>query len=294
MYGFIVNTTAGSGKGNKVWKKAEAALKKNGTPYLVSFTEKPQDAGRLAKDLVQRGVNAVVAVGGDGTVNETAEVLLHKCIPLGVIPAGSGNDFARSLAVSNNVDQALSRIIEYQPKKIDVLSLGDSCCLTVTGIGFDAAVAKAANESYLKKWFNAAGLGRLSYAAGVLHVLTSFSPTHMTITIDGHKRVFTDVWLTAVANAPNYGGNIRICPDAENTDGYLNLCILHGRKKWPLLRRIPSICQGKHRPNKNISFFKGKDVHIHADSPVLVQSDGEVVTETPVRVQILPGALTVL
>lgn len=294
MYGCIVNKTAGSGKGEAVWKMVEKELNSNNAPYIVSFTEMPQEAVWRTNELLERDVKAVLAVGGDGTMNEAAEALVHKNVPLGVIPAGSGNDFARSLGISSNVKETMSRIFDHHPRKIDVLQTGSRCCLTVTGIGFDAAVAKTVNESFYKKWFNAAGLGRLTYVASVFHVLTSFTPTSVTIEIDGTTRVFSDVWLTAVANAPNYGGNIRISPEAVHNDGYLNICILHSRKKWPLVRLIPKIYLGKHKANENISFFRGKDVHILTDVPMPVQTDGEIVAETPVRIQILKGALTVL
>ncbi|WP_147803869.1 diacylglycerol/lipid kinase family protein [Alkalicoccus halolimnae] len=294
MYGFIVNKTAGSGKGHNIWKKTEKELKRKKVPYIVAFTKEPNDAGRLTDDLLNSSVKIVVAVGGDGTVNEAAAALVHKGIPLGIIPAGSGNDFARSLGITGNTQQALFRIFKNNPKKIDVLQTGDRCGLTVTGIGFDGKVAETANESPYKKWFNMFGLGRLSYTVSVLQVLKSFKPVNVTLTIDGRQRVFTDVWLTAVANAPNYGGNILICPEAVNNDGCLDICVLHGRNKWPLIRQIPKIYRGKHTSNENISFFRGTNVDVHSVIPFLVQSDGELIGETPVRVQIIKEALTVL
>ena len=294
MYGFIVNKTAGSGKGHTTWKQIERALETKKEPYLMSFTETSRDAVRRTNELLESGVKAVVVVGGDGTVSEAAEALVHTSIPLGIIPAGSGNDIARSLGIPGNVSQALSRVFAGNPKKIDVLQLGDRYCLTVAGIGFDGEVAKTVNEASFKKWLNVLKLGRLVYTASVFRVLTSFKPVDVTLTIDGSKQQFSDVWLTAVANAPNYGGNIRICPEAVNDDGCLDICVLHSTHKWPLLRQLPNIFSGKHSANEHISFLKGKKILVEADVPLLVQSDGEVVGETPVEVEVAAKALLVL
>ncbi|TVP88187.1 MAG: hypothetical protein EA344_00805 [Alkalicoccus sp.] len=106
--------------------------------------------------------------------------------------------------------------------------------------------------------------------------------------------MFSDIWLTVAANAPNYGGSIHICPEAVNNDGRLDICVLHSPHIWPLLRQLPNIFSGKHTPNKHISFFRGKKILVDADVPLLVQSDVKVVGETPVEVQAAAKALLVL
>lgn len=294
MYGCIVNKTAGNGKGYSVWKKVERVFKSNDVPYIVLFTKGPQDALTLTNELLHRHVKAVIAVGGDGTVNETASALVHTDIPLGIVPAGSGNDFARCLGIAENTQQALTRIFTHDAKQIDVLQIGEQYCFTVTGIGFDAEVASTVNTSSSKKWFNRLKLGRLAYAASVFKVLRSFHPTNIQITIDGEEFVFSDVWLVAAGNAPNYGGNIPICPKAVPNDGWMDVCVVHSKRKRAFLRVFPKIYLGKHGNDQSVRFFKAKDVFVRAEKPLLVQSDGELITQTPVRVQIINAALRVL
>ncbi|MCK0472201.1 diacylglycerol kinase family protein [Halalkalibacter sp. APA_J-10(15)] len=294
MYGFIVNQASGNGRGNRVWKKVERVLTEENKPFVVRFTKGPRHATEIAKELLAHSLQAVVVIGGDGTINEVATALAYTQIPLGVIPAGSGNDFARCLGIPLQYRKALLRVFSHDQKKVDLLHLGQRYCLTVTGVGFDGKVAQTANEAKYKSWLNHFGLGGFSYVVSMLEVLRTYQPTKISLTVNGEKFALSDVWLVAVANAPNYAGGISICPQAVNNDGLLNICIVHGLSKWGLIRLFVRAYNGTHVLHRNVQVLTGKEVFIHSDKPVLVQSDGEIISESPIRMEIKEGALNIV
>lgn len=295
MYGFIINKEAGNGKGNRVWNRVEKSMKQQNYDYVVRYTEGPNHATVIVADYLRSGVKTIIIVGGDGTIHEVSNGLAYQDIPIGIIPAGSGNDFARCIGVPKNCLKALDRILRNNPRTIDLLDLdGDQCCLTVTGIGFDGQVAQDVNQSSYKKYLNYVRLGGLSYVVSMLKTLRGFKPTNMEITIDGKDMFFPNVWLVAVANGPNYGGGIKICPDAKYDDGFFNVCIVHNIKGWELLRLFPKAFFGKHTNEKNVISLKGAEISVRSEVPVIVQSDGEYMKESPIHIGIQKAALRVL
>ncbi|SDH48800.1 diacylglycerol/lipid kinase family protein [Alteribacillus bidgolensis] len=294
MFAFIINKTSGNGKGHRVWKRVEKILEQEDLPFVARFTEGPQHAQEIVKDLSRKNLKTIIVVGGDGTIHEVANELAYKNISLGIIPAGSGNDFARCIGVPMNPLKALERIIANEKKQVDLLHLGHQYCLTVTGIGLDGQIAKNVNDGAYKKFFNQLRLGGLSYVVSLLETLRDYKPTNVQITIDGVDMTFSNVWLVAVANAPNYGGGITICPDASYNDGFLNLCIVHGIKKWELLRLFPKAYRGKHTTEKNVTFLQGKEVQVSSGNSIMVHSDGEQMTVSPIHIRIKKDALQVV
>jgi len=244
--------------------------------------------------MLRKGVTTMIVVGGDGTIHEVAKELVYKDVSVGIIPTGSGNDFARSLGVPMNGMKALERIFAHDAKQVDLLDLGGHYCLTVTGIGFDGQIAKHANASVYKRYFNQFRLGGVAYIASMLATLNTYQPTVVKVTMDGKVRKFYEVWLVAVANGPNYAGGIQICPGAVHDDGFLNVCIIHGLKKWELLRLLPKAYKGKHELENHVTFLKGKDAYIESNPPVLVQSDGELIMESPIHIHVEKDALRVV
>lgn len=287
MYYFIVNKVSGNGKGYKTWKKIEKILEKKQVNYEVFFSERPKHATEIARNLVQdKRTKIVVAVGGDGTIHDVANGLAGSAVPLGCIPAGSGNDFARGLQISIDYEEALEKILTGEQRKIDIATIGGQCCMTVVGIGFDGQVAKTTNESMYKKWLNWLGLGSLTYVFSLVEVMRCYKPVTIMLHIDGKKQEFTNVWLIAVANCPYYGGGMKICPDARCDDGLLDLCIVHDISKWELLRVFPRVYKGKHILHPSVTMLKGKHVEVLPESPLLIHGDGEVIGETPITVSV--------
>ncbi|RAK21174.1 YegS/Rv2252/BmrU family lipid kinase [Anoxybacillus vitaminiphilus] len=294
MYYFIVNKISGNGNGLKVWKKVEKLLQEKQLNYQMRFTERPKHAVEIAKEAASEQCYAVVALGGDGTIHDVANGLIGSNIPLGIIPAGSGNDLAKALNIPMDYKKALERILMGKPRKMDVGKIGEKYCITVTGIGFDGKVAEVNNTSKYKNWLNFIRLGGLSYGLSVLHALLNYHPVHIQLKIDGKTLAFFNVWLIAIANIPNYGGGIKICPDACYNDGLFDICIVHNITKWELLRTFPKAYKGKHVFHPGVTILKGKEVEVTSEWPMIVQSDGEVLTKTPVNVTIQKDTLLIM
>ncbi|MGP3610146.1 MULTISPECIES: diacylglycerol/lipid kinase family protein [Anoxybacillaceae] len=294
IYYFVVNKISGNGKGLKVWKKVEKLLQEKQVNYQVRFTERPKHAVEIVKEFSSKACNAVVAVGGDGTIHDVANGLIHSNIPLGIIPAGSGNDLARALDIPMDYKRALERILRGKKRKMDVGKIGEEYCMTVTGIGFDGKVAEINNTAKYKDLLNLVRLGDLSYGLSVLHALFQYRPVRIQLKIDGEVQSFSNVWFIAIANTPNYGGGIKICPDACYDDGLFDICIVHSVTKWELLRTFPKAYKGKHVSHPSVTMIKGKQVEIIAEPPIIVQSDGEILTKTPVNVTIQKEALLIM
>lgn len=294
MYYFIVNKISGNGKGRKVWKKIEKLLQEKQIHYQVRFTERPKHAVEIVKEISSETGLTVVAVGGDGTIHDVANGLIDSNIPLGIIPAGSGNDLARALQIPMNYQKALERILIGEQRKMDVGRIGNEYCITVTGIGFDGKVAEENSSSKYKKWLNTFRLGNLSYGLSFLHVLFQYRPVNVQLKVDEKNFSFLNVWFIAIANTPSYGGGIKICPEACYDDGLFDICIVHDLPKWELLRTFPKAFVGKHVLHPGVTMIRGKQVDVASDWPIIVQGDGELLAKTPVQVTIERDALRII
>lgn len=286
---FIVNRVSGNGRGLARWSRIEPVLKERGIPYRVAFTERPGHATELAREAAKTGVRAVVAVGGDGTVNEVGNGLIGTDVPFGYIPAGSGNDFATAQGIPKDPVKALDRVLKHSPRRVDTADFGGRVMVSSIGIGFDGQVAKTVNES---KWKQRWGKG--SYAIGVLKELRRFQPTRVTLEVDGQVIREEGVWLIAVANVSCYGGGMKICPEAKNDDGLLDICLVRGISRWKLLRLFPLVFSGKHVNYPYVVMLRGAEIRVSAERPLVVHADGEIVGETPVVISVRPQSLTLL
>ncbi len=287
MICFIVNGVAGNGRGHKVWKHVERLLLEKQIDYYVVFTEGPKHATNIARELAkQKNASAVIAIGGDGTLHEVANGLAGSEIPLGSIPAGSGNDFARGLHIPQQSEQALEKALSGQKRKIDIALINHEIFISVAGIGFDAQVAKVTNQAKYKKWLNRLGLGAFCYVFSFFKVLFCYQPTEVRLVIDGREHTFTDVWLVAVANTQFYGGGMIICPQAQYDDGLLHLCIVHGISRWKLVTLFPRVFFGTHIYDDAVTILTGRRIKIMSSTPLTAHGDGEILSEPPLELAI--------
>lgn len=302
IYYFIINPAAGNGKGKKVWETLLPVLNKQGINYLWDYTKGPSHAKQLAGFVCkQKRADIIVAIGGDGTVHEVANGMLMETndeIILGCIPAGSGNDFARVLGMSNNPLEAWQEILQGRNLLMDTVFVRKETndrqiAVNGLGIGFDGQVAHVVNKSGYKAWLNRFGLGKLSYIFGFLQVIFSYRPVTAEIIVDGKKHVISRVWLIAVANIPYYGGGMMICPGAKKDDGLLDLCIVHGVSRMTLIRLFPRVYSGTHTSHEGVTLLKGSDIQIQTDRPVYIQGDGESFGLTPAGIVCESQALQV-
>ncbi len=295
MICFIVNGVSGNGRGYRVWKHVERLLCEKQVDYDVVFTEGPKHATNIARELAkQKNVHAVIAIGGDGTVHEVANGLAGSEIPLGFIPAGSGNDFAKGLQIPKQSKQALERALSGHKRKMDIAYINHEIFINVAGIGFDAQVAKTANQAPYKKWLNHFRLGAFCYVISFFKVIFRYQPTEVYLMIDEREHAFKDVWLVAVANAPFYGGGMMICPQAKCDDGLLHICVVHGISRWKLLTLFPRVFFGRHIDTSAVTMLTGQRLKITSSIPLAVHGDGEILGETPLEVTIQQKGLSIV
>lgn len=295
LYCFIVNKISGNGRALKIWEQIEKKLKEKNVYYCVRFTQKSKHATLLVQELIRKeNVTVVVAVGGDGTIHEVINGLVGTNIPIGIIPAGSGNDFSRGLGIPLKHDDALERILSGKPQIIDIGNINSTYFCTVAGIGFDGEVAQTTNVSIYKKICNFIWMGKISYIISALLVLIRYKPMNISIMIDKKLYKIPKVWLIAVANLPFYGGGLVICPKAESNDGLFDICIVQEMSKWEFLCVFPLVFKGNHTSSPSIRIIKGKELEIYSPVPLLIHGDGEVIGQTPARIRIEPCSLYVM
>ncbi|MGI6185471.1 MULTISPECIES: diacylglycerol kinase family protein [Bacillales] len=298
MLGFIVNPVSGNGRGAMVWKQLEEELRQRNVAYLVRKTSMAGEAKQLAVDVLQNGsVTGIVAVGGDGTVNEVVNGIHESQVAcaFGHIPAGSGNDFARGHNLPRDPLQALEKILQGNvTKTIDVLQLNGMVAINSVGAGLDGQVAVTANRARYKRWLNKIKLGVLAYFLAVVRVLLTYKPCSVTVVIDDRQETLENVWLIAVANISSYGGGMQICPDAVPDDGRADICVVSHASRWSLLRAFPLIYTGKHVHHPAARFFRGATITIQSERPMVVHADGEMAGVTPITVNVARRRLTIL
>ncbi|BCU81996.1 diacylglycerol kinase [Polycladomyces abyssicola] len=289
MYIMIVNPVSGNGKGRKVWERVRPLLKQAGLPYRVYFTTGRGHATELSRQAVDSPqVKAVVAIGGDGTVHEVGNALVGTNVPLGYLPAGSGNDFAVAHRIPLDPLKAWDRVLRGKSRAVDTARIGERFMIGFMGIGFDAAVAKRVNESRWKR------LGKFVYAGGVLREWSRFHPVNVQVTMDGILYDLDRVWLIAATHIPNYAGGMQICPGAKDDDGQLDICCVRDISRRNFLRLFPSVYRGTHVDHPFIEIQRARQFTVSSETPLLVHADGEVIGQTPITVTVLPRSLQVL
>ncbi len=290
MFLFVVNTESGRGKGRAVWQKVQKSLETHSIAYQVWFTQKERKLTQaLRSELKKKQVRAVVAVGGDGTVNETGGGVIGEKIPFGIIPTGTGNDFATHHRIPFDTEKALSRILDFQTRRIDTAYVNGQPMIGSMGVGLDAIIVDRTNRSVHKKW-----LGSLSYGMEAIKSLFSFKPQEVKLTIDGKEEKIGQNWIVAVVNIGQYGGGIQICPQAETTDGHLDICSIQNVTKSGFLRAFPLAYRGCHTDHPAVHMKRGRYIMISGMSPLPYHVDGEIMGTTPVRVEVEPGSLLLL
>ena len=289
---FIINPVSGKGKlVKKVIHILEKYLIDHRIDYHFYYTEEKGHAKKIAKELVRNyNVRAIVVVGGDGTFHEVINGLYPAQIPVGYIPTGSGNDYAREMGISKKDPiRTLKNILKMEIKEIDIAKINDEFFINVTGVGLDGLVARLSNQSVLKAY-----LGKLIYVYSLIKGLFKFKPREMDFTIDGKTYHFRKVWLVAIANGRYYGGGMAICPKADNKDGKLDICIVSNVSLIEILFIFPLVFLGKHIYHPNVKIYRGETVSIHLKENIDAQTDGETFMAKQLEGEILKNKLYIV
>ena len=282
MYYFILNPSSQSFGSRSVWSRLSEKLKAQGIEYKVYATRYPGHGKEIARTITTMDPRAVViAIGGDGTIHDILCGLTNlSTITFGVIPSGSGNDFARGMRISSDPDRAIRAVLEptrYTKMDLGVLKDRQGERFGVSsGIGFDAAICHEALNSPIKDFLNSINLGNLTYAAICLKQIVLFEPCSMTIEADGNRHFEVPrAYFAAVMNQKYEGGGVKMIPDAKPNDGLLDLIVVGDVTKSKICCFLPMAFFGKHTRLKGLHFIKCTDVKITADRTCAVHLDGE-------------------
>lgn len=279
-----MNPTSAGGKPLRVLGDVEAELATLGLPHRVIETRDIDHARKAAKQASAAG-ETVVALGGDGLVGTIASALLGEG-PMGVLPGGRGNDFARSLGIPADVRAACDVLASGQEHLLDLGQANGRPFACIASVGIDSVANRIANETKLIR-------GNLVYAYAALRALASWKPASFTVTLDGERHQFAGYNVIA-ANSSYYGGGMKVAPDADLTDGMLDVVFTGDVSKRRFLANLPKVFSGKHVDEANIKSFRAHEVRIEADRPFTVYADGEPLTELPATVTVLPGKLRLI
>lgn len=281
----IVNPVAGKGNSLKALPVLCDYLKKNKIKFDLVKTEYKGHAKEIARRAVSSDYTAIVAVGGDGTVLETVNGMIGSSIPLAIIPAGTGNDFARALHIPDDTIKAVRLILEKPYFSVDVGRLGQMFFLNVASVGFDAEIIRDLYR--IKRWIP----GKAAYYISVFTKFLTYRYKDVTINVDG-RVISTSILLTAVANGCFYGGGMNVNPKGSPSDGLLDIiCITKvPRYKIPLL--LKKFVKGQHLDLPYVTYLKGKEVSIESAGYV-INADGDIVASTPIKFSLMPLALNV-
>jgi YegS/Rv2252/BmrU family lipid kinase len=283
----IINPVSGrarDGAGAKA-RLALAVVGAHGDSAEVFVTEGVGHARELALAAVKRGVRLVLVWGGDGTVNEVASALVFGDVPIGIIPAGSGNGLARELGVHVRPERAIADALAAEPRAMDVGEVGGRCFVNIAGIGFDAHVAS--------RFATARRRGFLGYAVITARALTSYVPQTYRISSGGAHEESRAVLVT-IANSAQFGNGALIAPGARVDDGELDLVVVEERSRFRTVWALPHLFKGTLARVNGCSLTRIRDVTIEADRPMTFHADGEPVQGgTRLRARVHPAALRV-
>ncbi|NEN25386.1 diacylglycerol kinase family lipid kinase [Cryomorpha ignava] len=248
------------------------------------LTQRPEHATEIALEAVESGVDAVIAVGGDGSVNEVGRALIGTDVALGIIPLGSGNGFARHLNIPLHEKDALQTINQFRTQIIDTATINGTPFLATAGLGFDAQVGW--------QFANHGTRGFLSYVQITASAFMGYKPKTYQLSIDG-KEIETTAFLINFANAGQYGNNAWIAPSASLSDGLLNICILDKFPKYYVPSIIYKLFNKKIEKLKYYRFLQGKEIWVR--NPDIYHIDGEPRgTDVDLLIKIVPLSLKVI
>lgn len=290
-YTIIINPSAGGGRGSAAWDGLKVELRRLGVRYDALFTQAPGDGERLARERAH-DTNVIVAVGGDGTLHEVGNGILCDGAPppelsIGLVPAGTGNDFARTLGIPASPREALKVLTGGARRALDVGRVNDRCFFNVSGVGFDARVAHEVSKmgKYLR--------GSPAYVMAALRLLPRLKNPTLEFRAEGVHLVQSTL-LAAVGICRYYGGGMMVCPHASEDDGLFDVCVAGDLGRMEALRALVTAFKGKHVNLPKFSYHTVRRMEILGPRDVMVHADGQVIGHLPVRYEVMPRALRVL
>ena len=293
----IINPSAGAGSTGKKWKSIRELLTHSGMLFDSAYTDSAGHAIELAKEAALSEYKLVIAVGGDGTLNEVVNGLVEAAVPdvtLGIISTGCGSDFIRSLGIPRDYRQACLRLVNPRKVKVDIghieyQSHGKPTrrfFINAAGLGLDGEVVETVlkNPRFCR--------GTIPYVLGMLRALAAFHNKDVSLRIDDNSEDLR-ICSVVIANGAYFGSGMKVTPEADVSDGLFEVMVVGDIGKLELLRTFPRIYRGTHVTHPKVRTERATQIRIESLDRVLIQADGELLGEIPATFRILPSALSV-
>lgn len=264
----IINPISGIGPKSQIPAMLAEKMQHTEHELVMAYTKRPGHGAELARQAVANDYGAIIAVGGDGTVNEIASVLRDTDLTLGVIPRGSGNGLARALGIPLTVGKAIDTIVAGHTRVIDCCTANEYAFFTTCGVGYDAGVSDRFAKSRNR--------GPLQYVLSMIEEYLTYKPETYRITIDGRK-FEQKAFLVTVANAPQYGNNVFIAPDARLDDGLLNVVIISPLDQIDVPILAVQLMTKKIGDNKKADCYTTASLSLERSSEGIIHLDGDPV-----------------
>ena len=288
----LTNPMAGHGNAPHATERAVARFQELGIDVVAIVGKSAANARELAQQAVDDGTDAFVVVGGDGVIGLALQVLARSDIPLGIVPAGTGNDHAREYALPTADPAAAVDVIA--AGRTETVDLGlirgpdgsQTWFGTVAATGFDSLVSDRVNRM---RWPH----GRMRYNLAIVAEISRLRPLPFRLVFDGEREVVADLTLAAFGNTRSYGGGMLICPNADHSDGLLDVTMVHAGSRTRLIRLFPTVFKGTHIDLDQVTTERARTVTVESPG-ITAYADGDYVCPLPVEISAEPGALKIL
>ncbi len=282
----IVNPVAGGGRPARALPQVQAELRARGFEQRFEYTKSLAHARELALEAASGG-EVAVAFGGDGLISAVSGALRDSDGVVGILPGGRGNDLCRVLGIPLKPVAACEVLASGLVRPLDLGEAGGRAFAGIASCGFDSVVNQIANDTTVVR-------GSPVYGLALLRALPSWKPAGFEVTLDGGEvRRFTG-YSVAAANSRQFGGGMRLAPDASLSDGLLDVVIIEDMSKPRFLRLAPTVFSGRHLRYREVSVARAREVHISATESFTLYADGEAIAELPVTVRVLPAAVRMI
>lgn len=290
--GLVFNPVAGQNtfeKTSNLIGLIEREFERQGVAVSLYKIGKAREGELLAGRAVDEGCGIVVAIGGDGTVNEVLNGIAGKEIPLGVIPTGTTNVFARQISMPTvssrwaNLEKAISIIKNHKTIRIDLGMAGDRYFLLMAGIGFDAWVVKEV-KPLIKRIFR-----EHAYLLTALKLVLKCESSLFQIILDG-RQISKSGYFILIGNSKYYGGRFSIASYADIQDGLLDVCLFRKRNFLDIFRHSAGILIGRHLSFADVDYYQAKEINVLSERKLLIHVDGEVIGSTPMKFKVVPDS----
>jgi diacylglycerol kinase (ATP) len=284
MWALVINPVSGQGKGATVGTYVAGFLKQRSIDYTIVTGNNSVALMDHLQTFIEKNpeCEGVIAVGGDGLLHILLQRIVPAQIPFTLIPAGTGNDFVRTMGWDlENIDSQLESVLTNRPSTIDLGLVDGEWFGAILSTGFDSVVNEKANSMRWPK-------GPMKYNAAIATELPRFKPRHYEISLDD-RIVSTEAMLIAVANGRSYGGGMLVCPNASISDGYFDVMVLHPVTKLEFVKVFPRVFAGTHVTHPAVEILRSKTVRI--ESKAVAYADGERIGQLPVSAECISNAV---